>query len=310
LMWGLIFVIPGFMVGFSPLEIALGRYFFLGVSSCFFMLAQGFKKWRRLPWSVWRQACLYALIVNILYYLSLVTGLRYSNASVIALILGLSPITIAFFGNWQQKECSYQRLCLPSLFIGCGLICVNWRAFSSLSLEANLSYGFGLLCGFVSLIAWNWYVISNVKFLKCNPTVSSSDWSTLIGVGTIVWVVAIGIVMLAVMPSDYSNKYTHFGPPLFYFLMGSAFLGLMCSWLGSYLWNMSCQVLPISLAGQLTIFETIFGLMFVYIVEKSFPSFLEFSGIITILIGVGLSTHLFLKPDSSSIPPQTLQNFP
>ncbi len=298
--WGLIFVIPGLMTGFSPLEVALGRYFFLGTMSCFLMLGRGLRKWRQIPWTVWRQACLYALVVNILYYLSLVTGLRYSSASVIALLLGLSPITIAFYGNWRQKECSYRQLALPSLLISCGLLCVNWPAFSSLSSEAGWEYGFGLLCGIFSLVAWNWYMVANAQFLKHHAhVVSSSDWSTLIGAGTFVWVLFISLGLLITIPSDYLIKYTHLDSSLSSFLMGSLVLGFVCSWLGSYLWNRGCQLLPISLAGQLTIFETIFGLIFVYCIEKNLPSFIEFIGIITILGGVGLSMHLFRKPASS-----------
>lgn len=301
--WGLIFVIPGLMTGFNPLEVALGRYFFLGILSCLLMLGKGIRKWRQFPFSIWRQACFYALIVNVFYYLSLVTGLRYSSASVIALLLGLSPITVAFYGNWRQKECSYRQLLLPSLFIGCGLICVNWPAFSALSAKASWGYGGGLLCGLFSLLAWNWYMVANAQFLKQTPTVSSSDWSTLIGAGTFIWVICIGLVALIIMPSDHLLKYTILEPPLFSFLLGSLVLGLVCSWLGSYLWNRGCQALPLSLAGQLTIFETIFGLVFVYCVEKSLPSTLEFAGIVAILGGVGLSMHLFRKPLSSSSQP-------
>lgn len=185
LIWGLIFVVPGLMTSFSPLEVALGRYFFLGILSTFLVIGQGLKKWRRVPWSIWRQALVYAFVVNILYYFALVTGLRYSSSSVIALLLGLSPITIAFYGNWLKKECSYRQLVIPSILIGCGLICVNWDAFHALEGQATWEYGFGLLCGLFSLAAWNWYVIANSQFLYKYSQISSSDWSTMIGIATL-----------------------------------------------------------------------------------------------------------------------------
>ncbi len=292
--WGLIFIIPGFMSGFSPLEVALGRYFFLGIISCIFLLGKG--NWRKFSWPIWRQAILYALSVNILYYFSLVSGLRYSSASVIALIAGISPITIAFYGNWCQQEGSYRQILIPSLFIGCGLICVNWPALTSLSIEASWEYGFGLLCAIFSLIIWNWYIISNTQFLKQHPTISPSDWSTLIGVGTFGWVMTIGFGFFVITPTADLLKYVVWGPTLLAFLLGGCLLGFICSWLGSYFWNRGSQALPLSLAGQLTIFETIFGLIFVYLVEQRLPQFLEFIGIMTILSGVGLSMHLFHKP--------------
>jgi drug/metabolite transporter (DMT)-like permease len=297
--WGLIFVIPGMMIGFSSLEIALGRYFFLGITSCIFLLIKGFQTWQKFSWSIWRQAIFYALLVNILYYFSLVTGLLYSSASVIALLLGISPITITFYGNWRQKECSYRQLILPCVLIGCGLICVNWSAFTSLPAEASWRYGFGLLCGFFSLIIWNWYVIANTDFLKKNRTVSSSDWSTLIGVATFLWVVIICLILFFLAPADYLGKYFVLNSALISFLFGGLVLGLICSWLGSYFWNVGSQALPMSLAGQLTIFETIFGLIFVYLLEQRLPTMMESIGILTILGGVSLSMMRFNRSSSS-----------
>lgn len=293
--WGLIFVIPGLMIGFSSLEIALGRYFFLGIGSCAFLLIKGFHTWQRFSWSIWRQAILYALFVNIIYYFSLVTGLLYSSPSVIALLLGISPISITFYGNWRKKECSYRQLLVPCLLICCGLLCVNWPAFTSLPAEASWKYGFGLLCGLLSLIIWNWYVIANADFLKENPTVSSSDWSTLIGIATFLWVLAISSVLYFFVPTHYLHKYFVLDSTLISFIFGGIVLGLVCSWLGSYFWNVGSQALPISLAGQLTIFETIFGLIFVYILEQRLPNIIESIGIFTILSGVSLSMMLFNK---------------
>ena len=246
LIWGLIFVIPSVMEDFSPLEVAMGRYFFLGIISCIMMAGQGFQKWRSIPWKTWGWAALYALVVNIFYYFSLVMGLRYSSASVIALLMGLSPITLAFYGNWRQKECSYRQLILPSLFIGCGLICVNFEAFSSLSDQTSWQYIIGLFCGLFSLIAWNWYVVSNAQFLKSNPHISSSDWSSMIGIVTFGWVLMILLVFLSITSSDDLQKYSEGGPPLYYFLGGTLILGFMCSWLGCYLWNIGSQAIPIS----------------------------------------------------------------
>jgi len=55
------------------------------------------------------------------------------------------------------------------------------------------------------------------------------------------------------------KKYVTLSPELSAFFIGSAILGLLCSWVGAWLWNRASLHLPVSLAGQLTIFETIFG---------------------------------------------------
>lgn len=296
LVWGLIFVVPGWMGGFSPLEVALARCFFFGIISCFFLICKGFQHWKSIPWSIWRQATIFALIVNVLYYISLVVGLRYSSAAVIALLTGISPIAIAFYGNWREKECSYIQLILPSLLIVCGLVWINWYAFMELPPSATWEYIFGLTCGVFSLCAWVWFVVANSRFLKQHPSLPYIDWATIMGSVTLIWVLLIGTFALIFAPAEHQEKYWVLDETLVSFLIGGVILGFICSWLGTYLWNLGSQRLPISLAGQLTIFETIFGLMFVYLIEQSLPTPPELIGILAILSGVGLSIYIFSKP--------------
>lgn len=42
--------------------------------------------------------------------------------------------------------------------------------------------------------------------------------------------------------------------------------------------------------------QTIFGLMFVYLIEQNLPTLPEFIGILAILSGVCLSMYIFSKP--------------
>lgn len=288
LVWGLIFIVPGFMTSFSPLEVALSRYFFLGIISCVFLMGQGWKKWRSIPWSTWRTAWLFALIVNIFYYFALVTGLRYSDASVIAILMGISPITLSFYGNWRLKEGASKNLVIPCLFIAVGLGCVNWEAFATFSGAASWNYAFGLFCGLLALVAWNWYVVANAQFLKKHPHIASSDWSTIIGLATFSWVLMIIPIYFTLYPEAWS-KFSQLSPEFYSFLIGGMVLGFGCSWLGYSLWNLGSQSLPMSLAGLLTIFETIFGVLFYYVFEWTFPTTLELLGMISILTGVCLN---------------------
>lgn len=308
LIWGLIFVVPGLMESFSPLEIALCRYFFLGVISSICLSFSGIKKWYSFSWNIWKAAIFYALLNNIMYYSFLVLGLRYANPSVIALLLGISPITTAFYGNWCERECSYKQLILPTFLIGCGLFLVNWPVLSTLSFEGSINYSFGLLCGLVSLIIWNWFVVANARFLKQNSQISSVDWTNLLGIGTLVWVVLIAFFLLLINPSsEWLLRYSVWDSSLRNFVVGGMILGFLCSWLGSYLWNCGSQLLPVTFAGQLIIFETIFGLIFVYGLEGRLPDVSEFSGIAIILFGVVVSMHLFQKIHREMPPIEKIQ---
>lgn len=295
-MWGLNFIVPALMPGYSPLEITLGGFFFLGIVSCFLI----FHKWQSIPKKLWIQAIFFGLIGNMAYAFFLVTGLVYSNGSVIALIIGLSPITISFYGNWRHKECRNRLLIIPSILIASGLICVNWEAFISTSSHSGWEYAFGLICGLFALIAWNWYVVSNAYFLKENPTFCLKDWSSMIGVGTFVWVLMIAPLYLAFMPSEELQKYTQLEPSFIIFLIGSFVIGIFCYSLGFYLWNKGSHALPVPLAGQLTIFETIFGILFYYMLNFTLPTSLQFTGMIITLIGVFLCMHIFSKSQETT----------
>ncbi|HEY5235535.1 MAG TPA: DMT family transporter [Rhabdochlamydiaceae bacterium] len=283
LIWGLIFVVPQFMEGFSSIEIATGRYFFYGIISlCLFFKA----KLQNFSLHAWTKSLLYSLIYAVAYYPCVILGLRYATPPICALIMGIGPITIALYGNWREKECSYRSLLLPSFLILIGLAIINGPAF--LGSETPSTYLLGLLTCFIALVTFSWYVVVNARFLKDNREISSSGWSTLNGVTTLFWVIlfVLGTGLFFKESLDI-GKYLIYTPQLGGFLAGCAILGVFCSWLGIFLWNKATLYLPVSFAGQLTIFETIFGLLFIYLLEQRLPTLLECIGIALFLIAIG-----------------------
>lgn len=299
--WGLIFVIPQLLTGFSPFEVTLGRYFFFGATSLLVMPFGGLGRWLRIPLHIWKKAFVFSLVITIMYYGFVVLGMRYATPSVIALISGISPISVAFLGNWKQKICPFRQLIFPSLMIGLGLILVNIPALQHENYQDSpFMYGFGLLCGVFALAAWNWYMIANAQFFKDHPEFPSNDWSTLLGICALCWVFLIGSVLWSFASSEQTAKYFVWNEELQTFVFGCLALGFLCAWVGSCLWNLASKRLPVSLAGQLTIFETVFGLVFVYTFEQRYPSTLECFGIFVILTGVVVSLHVFNKAQQSA----------
>lgn len=283
--WGLIFVVPQFLEGFTCLEIALGRYFFYGAVSSLIFLKLKSQGSCRYPWRIWNKALHLSLACSMIYYTSLVLALRYSTPAICALILGISPITIAFYGNWKEKEASFRSLIMPTVLISIGLIIINVPYLNKS--ESPSEFILGLFFGLLALISWTWYAVANAQFLKNNPQVSSSDWSTIIGVATFFWVGLCGLVFGSIFFDQVDwNKYFMLSPSLINFLVGCSILGLVCSWVGGFLWNRACVILPVSLAGQLTIFETIFGLTFVYALKLTIPPLFEFIGISFFLVAI------------------------
>lgn len=290
--WGLIFIVPMFMEGFSAIEVAMGRYASYGAISSLFFFRRRVQGLCKYPSRIWIRAIGFSLMCSFGYYTWLVLALRFCTPAVPALILGLSPLTIAFYGNWKKHECSYKSLILPSCLMLVGLIMIN--APHICSGESTRQYVQGLVCTSLSLAAWTWYVVANSQFLHDNPDLCPSDWSTLIGVSTLFWVAVFGTFFGTLFADQLSiMKMTEMTPELTNFLIGCGILGLLCSWLGAFLWNQASLRLPVSLAGQLTIFETIFGAIFVYAVEQRQPPLIEIAGIAVLLTAIVYGIRIF-----------------
>jgi drug/metabolite transporter (DMT)-like permease len=175
-----------------------------------------------------------------------------------------------------------------------GLVVIN--APHLMENSSPSSYVLGLTCSFLALVAWSWYVVANARLLKQHPKLLPSDWSTLMGVATLFWVVFFGL-FLYLFFEDFLHTEKYFTPSkeLTSFIIGCVVLGLICSWVGAVLWNKASLRLPVSLAGQLTIFETVFGVLFFYILEQNIPPPLESVGIVVLLFAVVYGIRQFTR---------------
>jgi drug/metabolite transporter (DMT)-like permease len=298
--WGLIFVVPEFMGDFSSIEIALSRYLFYGILAMLIFFKDYLKKQCRYSLSIWVKAFHFSLISTIFYYTCLVLAIRYATPAIAALVLGVSPILIAFYGNSKHKEVTYRSLINPSILILIGLVMINLPHFEQAA--SPTSYALGLFCSLCSLCAWSWFVVANARFLKKETHVLSSDWSTLMGVAALFWVLIFALILALFFPSQLNiDKLFTPNSELSHLLIGGAILGILCSWVGSFLWNKASLYLPVPLAGQLTIFETIFGVSFVYIVARQFPPTWESLGIGLLLLAILYGIRQFSK--KKNIPP-------
>ncbi len=298
--WGLIFIIPQFMEGYSSLEIALGRYLFYGLISSLIFFKSRLSGACRYPRQIWMKALGFSLAPTMGYYIFLVLSLRYATPAICALILGIAPITIAFYGNWKSKETAYTNLITPSILILVGLIVINVPQL--METTSPSTYLLGLMYAVLALGSWTWYVVANSRFLKTNLRVSSNDWATLNGIATLFWVLILGIYLIGFSDGSLLIKYTTFDPAMKHFLIGTAILGTLCSWVGGSLWNRASFHLPVSLAGQLMIFETLFGLLFVYVGEYRLPNFSESLGTVFLLGGVLYGIRSFSKTSKAFHP--------
>ncbi|MBZ5525127.1 MAG: DMT family transporter, partial [Acidobacteriia bacterium] len=187
------------------------------------------------------------------------------------------------YGNWKVRACSFKSLLIPSLLVFAGLLFINAPALQGEKFSSG--YLLGVLASFCALFAWTWYVVANSRFLKENPAVTSSLWSTLSGIGTFVWTVL--FVAGAWVFSDVSvEKYTVLTPSILKFIGGSLVLGILCSWVAFFLWNRATLYLPVPLVGLLSTFEMSFGLLFIYLFQQKMPPWTEGVGAALFLMSI------------------------
>ena len=283
LCWGLVFIFPIFMHGFNPVEIALGRFFFYGLISLFWLLFNKRHLLSRSYLKAWKMAVWLGGISTIVGYSGMVFGLHYANPAVTALIYAMSPMTIALLGNYRKKEFAFSLFVIPSIFMILGIVLSNLPAFHY-SGESLGWYVFGLICAVLGLAAWTWYAVANSHFLSQQSKITVNDWSLMMGSATFILVLGIGSCFALFMPDV--SKFFVFDSAMQTFLIASIVMGIVSTWLAFFFWNFGSRKLSIALAGQLMIFEVMFGLILIYFIEHRFPSFVEILGITCMLAGV------------------------
>ncbi|MFI9012082.1 DMT family transporter [Actinosynnema sp. NPDC053489] len=277
--WGLAFLVPVLLAEFDPVVITVGRYLCYGLVSLVLVVAT--RNRLRYPAAAWRSAVLFAVTGNIGYYFLVVQGVALVGAPVVTVVIGTLPVTVALYGNLRHRDYPF-RLLVPSLLlIGCGLVLVNlvevdWSGAGGRGLVGQLV---GIACAVVALASWTWFGVANSTFLKANPSITSAEWSTLVGVVTLV-------LSLLVTPFLVGGGVAAPGANPWWLLVGSLVLGLVVSWGGTLLWNRASTLLPVSVAGQLIVFETLSGLLYVYLATVRVPPLLEVVGIVLVVAGV------------------------
>jgi drug/metabolite transporter (DMT)-like permease len=295
-LWALAFLVPMSLGSFGPVEITLGRYLAYGLVSLAILVFTGHRLRSVLDRRMWLRAVTLAFTGNIGYYFFLVLGLKYAGPAVTTLVVGTLPVTVALYGNWRRREYPFRRLLGPVGLILIGLLAFNVQEIGSVARPGSSSLSgqlVGIGCGVVALVMWTWFGVANAEFLKTHPEISAATWSTLLGVGTLVWALA-ALPLTAVTGGEAASLASaassagavHTSNGLWPLAVGSVVLGVAVSWGGSVLWNRASALLPVSLAGQLLVFETIFGLAAIYVYVGGLPSPVEILSVFIILGGV------------------------
>jgi drug/metabolite transporter (DMT)-like permease len=274
--WGLVFLAPALAHGFTPLQLSAGRYLAYGMVAAVLIAPS----WRRvagvLDKAEWRALAWLSLWGNIVYFVLLARAVQTGGIAMTSLIVGLLPVTVTIVGSREHGAVPFSKL-LPSLLLStAGLVAIAWH-----SLGANAPGSVtGLLCAVGALVSWTIYAVQNSRWLTRLHHVTAHEWSLLTGVVTGAESLLLAVPAFVFTPNSPDSA------GWWYFTGIVMTVAICASVLGNAFWNRASRLLPLTMTGQMILFETLFALLYAFIWEARWPAPAETLAIVLLVAGV------------------------
>lgn len=309
--WGSVFIAPRLLPDFSPLALSAGRYVTYGLVSLLVALPM----LRRLAGKITREDCLalvsLSLSGNIIYYVLLAAAVQRIGIAPTSLIIGVLPVTVTLVARRDHGAVSLRKLVWPLMLILLGIVCINLDVFSAPVVPGAENWServIGLACATGALLSWTLFAVQNTRYLKQHPRYSGNEWSVLSGIVTGLLGVLLGVAA-ATLPGALHQG----AMPMtrwHMFVAVNLVLAVGASWLGNSLWNAASKRLPLTLSGQMIVFETLFALLYGFVYDARLPRVLEVAAIALLIGGVTWSVQLHagdrpaadVRPDTEDLP--------
>lgn len=299
--WGAVFLVPALLPEFPPLLLACARYLMYGL----FVVLLGWpwlpRLLRRLRGSEARLLLELALTGNLVYYLLVAMAVQWAGVAPASLIIGATPVVITVMGRNDAGAAHLRRLLLPIALVLAGVACINLDVLLSPHAQQRPlgERVLGMFCAAGAVLSWAWYAVRNARFLKGQTRYDGQQWSLLWGVAT--GLTGGGVWLLAwLLPGDLAAVPQASGTRWTLFWSLNLALAVACSWFGNWMWNAASQRLPLTLGGQMLVFETLFALLYGFLWAQRWPSALEVIAIALLLYGVLLAARRHLPPAAAT----------
>lgn len=293
--WGGVFLAPKLLDAFTPLQMTAGRYIAYGLASVVLLLPAWRTVMGKMEGRDWRDLFLLSLLGNLIYYVGLAVSVQTSGVALASLVIGLLPVTVTLLGAKPGEGVPIRRLIAPLALVVAGGVCINVAVFTQ---NQGLGLGkqlIGLLGALLALGVWTVYAVWNARRLASTPKFTSHEWSLLTGVAT-------GLLSLVLVPVFFLGGQAHVPSAWGWFWMVSFAVAIGASVIGNGLWNAASRYLPLSLSGQMIVFETLFALLYGFLHEGRWPHGLETAAIVLMLAGVVWSVRLH-RPTAETVIP-------
>ncbi|MEA3117270.1 MAG: hypothetical protein QOI13_540 [Paraburkholderia sp.] len=318
-LWGTVFLVPRLLPDFAPALLGAARCMMYGLVS----LAAAVPIARRVAAKLTRADLLalarLAFVGNLVYYIFLTAAVQRIGIGPTSLIVGVLPVTVTLAGRLDHGAVPLRRLVWPLALVVAGIVCINVDVFmggptqthGGDAVVANLVGKLvGVACAIGALASWTWFAVENARTLRRRNSegarFDSNEWSVLLGIltgvfGAVLWLPAMALstgtpgTVAAAGAAGIDSARWHA------FWLLNLGLAVGASWLGNGLWNAAATRLPLTLSGQMIVFETLFALLYGFIYDARLPRPLEAAAIALLLAGVLWSVRR--HSDAEQAPP-------
>lgn len=274
-LWGGVFLAPELVCDFTPLQLAIGRFLAYGIISFVVIMPRWSVIKQRVKRQDWRALFWLSLFGNTVYYILLSKAVQSGGIALTSLVMGFLPVAVTIIGSRDKGAVSLVVL-LPSLFLcGGGAICIGWEALKSP--EATHQTSMGLLWAVAALLSWTTYAVGNSRSLARLGMVSVYDWNLLMGLVT--GAQAACLIPLALLSGHLQHDLISWE----WFIGVSTMVAVIASFFGNGLWNRMSCLLPLTMTGQMILFETLFALIYGFLWEDRWPRPIEVAAFMLIV---------------------------
>lgn len=279
-MWGLVFLAPKVAPDASPMLMSAGRYLAYGIIAALLLAP----RWQRvaplLDLKAWRALAWLSLSGNIVYYLFLVVSVHFAGVAASALIVGMVPVVVAVWGLRDPDAPPLRRVGPPILLAALAVALIGWESLSRDGQGRDAGQVvIGLFCGLAALLCWSAYAVGNSRWMARLPRVSAHDWSLLTGVVTGAFALLLAVPAVLTMGPTTGDQWAR--------LAGvSIGVAVLASIVGNAFWNQASRLLPLSMLGQMIVFETLFAFLYGYLWEGRGATVIEIVAMAMMIVSV------------------------
>ncbi|KQR33191.1 MAG: DMT family transporter [Agrobacterium cavarae] len=280
-LWGGIFLAPKLIpAGFTPLQLSTARYLTFGVIALVLIAPKIKRVSAQFGRAEWIALLWLSLVGNLLYYVFISTAVQLSGVAFTSIIIGFLPVAVTIIGSMDHGAVSLKRL-WPSLFFGAvGIIGISWQSLMHDGTPMDARKLIGLAAAIGALASWTAFAVGNARWLVRLHAVSADEWNLMTGV------VTGGIALVLAVPAFAFGGVAHPASDWMQFTMVAVGLGISASIFGNALWNRMSRLLPLTMVGQMILFETLFALLYGFLWEGRGPTLIESVAIVSVVLSV------------------------